>query len=62
VVLAGQVVLAGPVLRRLIQRVRRTALDALCPAPGQRLLDAGCGTGDVAPAGRLTIWVAAGTV
>jgi SAM-dependent methyltransferase len=31
-----------------IQRVRRTALDALRPAHGQRLLDAGAGTGDVA--------------
>jgi SAM-dependent methyltransferase len=31
-----------------IQRVRRTAFDALRPGPGQRLLDAGAGTGDVA--------------
>ena len=31
-----------------IRRVRRTALRALCPAPGQRLLDAGSGAGDVA--------------
>jgi ubiquinone/menaquinone biosynthesis C-methylase UbiE len=44
-----------------IGRVRRTALTALRPAPGQRLLDAGTGTGDVArmlaatagPAGRV---------
>jgi SAM-dependent methyltransferase len=31
-----------------IQRVRDTAWQALRPAPGQRLLDAGCGAGDVA--------------
>lgn len=31
-----------------IRRVRHTAWEALRPAPGQRLLDAGCGTGDVA--------------
>jgi SAM-dependent methyltransferase len=31
-----------------IQRVRRVAEVALRPAPGQRLLDAGCGNGDVA--------------
>ena len=31
-----------------IQRVRRAALDLLAPAPGQRLLDAGAGTGEVA--------------
>jgi SAM-dependent methyltransferase len=31
-----------------IRRVRAVALDALRPAPGQRLLDAGSGTGDVA--------------
>ncbi|WP_199511331.1 methyltransferase domain-containing protein [Nucisporomicrobium flavum] len=31
-----------------IQRVRHTAWQALRPAPGQRLLDAGCGAGDVA--------------
>jgi SAM-dependent methyltransferase len=31
-----------------IRRVRRVAHDALRSAPGQRLLDAGCGTGDVA--------------
>ena len=31
-----------------IQRVRKTALDLLRPMPGQRLLDAGTGTGDVA--------------
>lgn len=30
-----------------IRRVRRTAWEALRPAPGQRLLDAGCGAGDV---------------
>ncbi|GAA2477362.1 methyltransferase domain-containing protein [Winogradskya humida] len=30
-----------------IRRVRHTAWEALRPAPGQRLLDAGCGTGDV---------------
>jgi ubiquinone/menaquinone biosynthesis C-methylase UbiE len=44
-----------------IQRVRRIALAALRPAPGQRLLDAGAGTGEVArmlaastgPAGRV---------
>ena len=33
---------------REIQRVRHTAWQALRPAPGQRLLDAGCGAGDVA--------------
>jgi SAM-dependent methyltransferase len=31
-----------------IRRVRAAAFDALRPAPGQRLLDAGAGTGDVA--------------
>ncbi|MBB5873761.1 ubiquinone/menaquinone biosynthesis C-methylase UbiE [Allocatelliglobosispora scoriae] len=31
-----------------IQRVRARALDALRPAPGQRLLDVGCGGGEVA--------------
>jgi ubiquinone/menaquinone biosynthesis C-methylase UbiE len=31
-----------------IQRVRGVALDALQPAPGQRLLDAGAGIGEVA--------------
>jgi SAM-dependent methyltransferase len=31
-----------------IRRVRRTALEALRPAPGSRLLDAGSGGGDVA--------------
>ncbi len=31
-----------------IQRVRRTALDMLRPEPGQRLLDAGSGSGEVA--------------
>lgn len=31
-----------------IQRVRRVAHDALRPMPGQRLLDAGSGSGDVA--------------
>ncbi|MGY0235600.1 methyltransferase domain-containing protein [Longispora urticae] len=31
-----------------ILRVRAVALDALAPAPGQRLLDAGCGAGEVA--------------
>jgi SAM-dependent methyltransferase len=31
-----------------IQRVRRVAYDALRPLPGRRLLDAGCGNGDVA--------------
>lgn len=31
-----------------IRRVRRVARDALRPRPGQRLLDAGSGTGDVA--------------
>jgi SAM-dependent methyltransferase len=31
-----------------MRRVRRTAHDALRPAPGQRLLDAGCGLGEVA--------------
>jgi ubiquinone/menaquinone biosynthesis C-methylase UbiE len=31
-----------------IRRVRQVARDALRPAPGQRLLDAGSGTGDVA--------------
>jgi SAM-dependent methyltransferase len=31
-----------------IQRVRRVATAALRPAPGQRLLDAGAGTGDLA--------------
>jgi 2-polyprenyl-3-methyl-5-hydroxy-6-metoxy-1,4-benzoquinol methylase len=31
-----------------IQRVRRVATEALRPMPGQRLLDAGAGTGDVA--------------
>jgi ubiquinone/menaquinone biosynthesis C-methylase UbiE len=33
---------------REIRRVRRTALRALQPEPGQRLLDAGSGAGDVA--------------
>jgi SAM-dependent methyltransferase len=33
-----------------IRRVRHTAWEALRPAPGQRLLDAGCGAGDVARA------------
>ncbi|MDG4826607.1 methyltransferase domain-containing protein [Asanoa sp. WMMD1127] len=41
------------VLRRMadhpeIQRVRATAREALRPAPGQRLLDAGAGAGEVA--------------
>src|SRR5688500_15544270 len=31
-----------------IQRVRRVAWDALGPIPGRRLLDAGCGAGEVA--------------
>ncbi|SDZ09805.1 Methyltransferase domain-containing protein [Micromonospora pattaloongensis] len=31
-----------------IQRVRRAAQTALLPLPGQRLLDAGCGAGEVA--------------
>lgn len=31
-----------------IQRVRRVAWDALGPVPGRRLLDAGCGVGEVA--------------
>lgn len=31
-----------------IQRVRRVAWDALGPVPGKRLLDAGCGVGEVA--------------
>ncbi|MEV4636758.1 methyltransferase domain-containing protein [Actinoplanes sp. NPDC049548] len=31
-----------------IRRVRHTAWEALRPRPGQRLLDAGCGAGDVA--------------
>ncbi|MFI5491458.1 methyltransferase domain-containing protein [Actinoplanes sp. NPDC051859] len=31
-----------------IRRVRHAAWQALRPAPGQRLLDAGCGAGDVA--------------
>jgi ubiquinone/menaquinone biosynthesis C-methylase UbiE len=31
-----------------IRRVRRLAWEALRPAPGQRLLDAGCGAGEVA--------------
>jgi SAM-dependent methyltransferase len=31
-----------------IRRVRQVAFDALRPSPGQRLLDAGSGTGDVA--------------
>lgn len=31
-----------------IQRVRRTARDALDPKPGDRVLDAGCGVGEVA--------------
>lgn len=31
-----------------IQRVRRTALDMLHPTPGQRLLDAGSGSGEMA--------------
>jgi SAM-dependent methyltransferase len=31
-----------------IRRVRRTAVEALRPAAGQRLLDAGCGAGEVA--------------
>jgi ubiquinone/menaquinone biosynthesis C-methylase UbiE len=31
-----------------IQRVRRVAWDALGPVPGKRLLDAGCGAGEVA--------------
>lgn len=31
-----------------IRRIRRTGRRALRPAPGQRLLDAGCGGGDVA--------------
>lgn len=31
-----------------IQRVRRVAFDSLGPRPGQRLLDAGSGSGDVA--------------
>lgn len=30
-----------------IRRVRHTAWEALRPSPGQRLLDAGCGAGDV---------------
>ncbi|MEU4688247.1 methyltransferase domain-containing protein [Actinoplanes sp. NPDC023714] len=30
-----------------IRRVRRAAFEALCPRPGQRLLDAGSGAGDV---------------
>jgi ubiquinone/menaquinone biosynthesis C-methylase UbiE len=33
-----------------IQRVRRVAWDALAPAPGHRLLDAGCGAGEAARA------------
>jgi ubiquinone/menaquinone biosynthesis C-methylase UbiE len=31
-----------------IQRVRRVAWEAWSPAPGERLLDAGCGAGEVA--------------
>lgn len=31
-----------------IRRVRHAAWEALRPAPGQRLLDAGCGVGDIA--------------
>jgi SAM-dependent methyltransferase len=31
-----------------IERLRATAVDLLAPPPGARLLDAGCGTGDVA--------------
>ncbi|MEU4557076.1 methyltransferase domain-containing protein [Actinoplanes sp. NPDC023936] len=31
-----------------IRRVRRVAFEALCPQPGQRLLDAGSGAGEVA--------------
>lgn len=31
-----------------IQRVRQVARQALCPMPAQRLLDAGCGAGEVA--------------
>ncbi|HEU4348412.1 MAG TPA: methyltransferase domain-containing protein [Actinoplanes sp.] len=31
-----------------IERVRRVAHELLRPAPGQRLMDAGCGNGDVA--------------
>jgi SAM-dependent methyltransferase len=45
-----------------IRRVRAAALDAFAPGPGQRLLDAGCGAGEVArelgalvgPAGSVT--------
>jgi 2-polyprenyl-3-methyl-5-hydroxy-6-metoxy-1,4-benzoquinol methylase len=31
-----------------IERLRATVLELLTPRPGYRLLDAGCGTGDVA--------------
>jgi 2-polyprenyl-3-methyl-5-hydroxy-6-metoxy-1,4-benzoquinol methylase len=43
-------VLRGMAEHPEIQRVRRTAWDALQPMPGQRLLDAGAGAGEVARA------------
>jgi SAM-dependent methyltransferase len=43
-------VLRGMAEHPEIQRVRRTAWDALSPMPGQRLLDAGAGAGEVARA------------
>jgi SAM-dependent methyltransferase len=40
--------LDGMAARPEIQRVRAIARDALAPAPGQRILDAGCGAGEEA--------------
>ena len=40
--------LGGMAAHPEIQRVRRIAHEALRPAPGHRLLDAGCGLGEVA--------------
>jgi 2-polyprenyl-3-methyl-5-hydroxy-6-metoxy-1,4-benzoquinol methylase len=38
-----------------IQRVRSVAMEMLAPSPGERLLEAGCGTGEVAR--QLASWV-----